>query len=50
MGRTTKKEQIRVFVDREQLQILKLKAKELGLELQHYAGLVLSGYNLSKNA
>jgi len=43
-----KKLQIRVMVDREQYNELKIKAKELKLSLEHYSGLILSGYSIVK--
>jgi hypothetical protein len=43
-----KQNQIRVFVDRIQLDSIKSKAKQLGMSVEHYSGLVLSGYQITK--
>lgn len=40
--------QIRVIVDKVQVDELKKKAKELKLTLEHYSGLVLSGFELKR--
>jgi len=48
MGRTTGNKQIRVSVEKTAYTSLKEKAKSLGMTLEHYAGLVLSGYKIEK--
>lgn len=48
MGRTTNSKQIRVSVQKNSYILLKNQAKELGMSLEHYAGLVLSGYKITK--
>jgi len=48
MGRTTNGVQIRVVVDKLSYQSLKDKAKALGMNLEHYSGLILSGYEITK--
>ena len=48
MGGTKGQKQIRVFIPKECYQELKSKSKEVGMELGHYSGLVLSGYSIKK--
>lgn len=40
--------QIRIQVDNDSYNDLKTKAKELRMSLEHYAGLKLSGYEITR--
>lgn len=48
MGRTSNQIQIRVTIDKKQYENLKNKSKDLGMTLEHYSGLYLSGYRITK--
>lgn len=47
-SRTIGGKQIRVVVSKDYYDKLKSEAKEAGLSLEHYSGLVLSGYKIQK--
>ena len=44
------RQEIMVFIEKTQYNRIKKQAKEYGLTLGHYAGLILSGYKIEKQA
>ena len=47
-GFKMKYKQIRVQVEKQAFAMLKTKSKELRMTLEHYSGLILSGYRILK--
>jgi len=50
MDKIEGRQEIMVFIEKTQYDKIKKQAKEYGLTLGHYAGLILSGYKIEKQA